>query len=285
LPGPYIGVDVSRDGKKLAVHRHDTNAGDIWLLDSAQGPMSRLTFGVSQENINPVWSPDAARIAFGSLRDGKWGIYQKAVNGSASEELLLESDLPKAPMSWSPDGKYLVYSVLDVGLHLWALPLFGERKPFPIAQGKNSQDLGQISPDGRWIAYKSSETGREEIHIRDFPEGKTHWQLTTDGALSFSVRWRADGKELYYVASPAKIMAIPISVTGSTIQWGKPKELFDSGYVSLPHATQYHDYAVSPDGQRFLIPRAQKNLPKQETPPIVVVLDWSTTVKNAEAAR
>jgi len=106
-PGPYRGVEVSPDGKRNAVHRHDPNGGDIWTFESSRGPMSRQTFDPLRDNSSPVWSPDGTRIAFGAVSDGKWAIFEKAVNGGA-EELLFESNLNSAPMSWSPDGKFLV---------------------------------------------------------------------------------------------------------------------------------------------------------------------------------
>ena len=136
-PGPYRGVDVSGDGKYIAVHRHDGNGGDIWMMESARrGTMSRFTFDAAQDNAMPVWSPDGSRIVFGSLRNGKWGLYEKAADRTGGEQLLVESELPTMPMSWSPDGRFLVYWMLDpkTAGDLWAMSLTGDKKSSPLLQ-------------------------------------------------------------------------------------------------------------------------------------------------------
>ncbi len=223
-------MELAPDGKRIALHRHDGNGGDIWMLDSPQGPMSRLTFDATQDNSTPIWSPDGKRIAFGSQRNGKWGLYVKLADGAGNEELLLESYLQKAPMSWSPDGKFIVYSVDDpkTGQDAWVLPLAGDRKPFPILQTPFAQAWQQISPDGKWLAYTSQETGRDEIYIRPFPNGAGKWQISTKEGSSFP-RWRQDGKVLFYLgaASGGKVTAVEIRAAGSSIDHGVPRELFD----------------------------------------------------------
>ena len=282
-PGPYRGVDVSPDGTRIAVHRHDGNGGDIWLFESARrGTMLRFTFDASQDNSMPIWSPDGSRIVFGSLRNGKWGLYQKPANGTGREELLVESDSPKMPMSWSPDGKFIVYWVNDpkTGSDVWVLPLAGDRKPVPFLQSPFSETWPQISPDGKWIAYTSNETGRNEIYVRPFPTGEGKWQISTNGG-TFS-RWRGDSKELFYmgVASLGKMISVKVNPAGPTFEYGDPVELFDSGYVNFTHGLNYHTYAVSPDGQRFLIPRPESTgTGDAASAPITVVLNWTAGLK------
>lgn len=254
-PGPYAGVDLSPDGKQVAVHVHDGAGGDSWFFDSAQSRMQRLTFDATQDNSNPVWSPDGTRIAFGSRRNGKWGLYVKPADGTAKEELLTESDLSKMPMSWSPDGKLLVYWVEDPRTNgdVWAIPLTGDRKPMPIVQTPSNETMPQVSPDGKWIAYTSNETGRPEIYVKPFPEGPGKWQVSTDGGQW--PRWRRDTKELFFnPVGAGNISAVEIRVTGSSIQPGVPQALFGIGNPNPPHAS-YHRFAVSADGQRFLIPQ------------------------------
>src|ERR1700676_4621782 len=178
--GGYRGVDVSPDGKRIAVHRHDGNGGDIWLFESARKEtMSRFTFDPTQDNSSPIWSPDGSRIAFGSLRNGKWGIYQKPANGTGGEELLVESELPKVPRCWSPDGKFIVYTLRGpkTGLDVWVLPL-GDKKPVPFLQSSFNERDPQISPNGKWIVYTSNEAGRNEIYVRPFPTGEGKWQIS-----------------------------------------------------------------------------------------------------------
>jgi WD40 repeat protein len=285
-PGPFMGVELSRNGTRLAVHRHDGTGGDIWLFDSAQGPMSRLTFDAAQDNGSPIWSPDGSSIAYVSLRNGKRGIYKKPASGTGTEDVLLEpSDVAPTPLSWSPDSKFLLYTARgpNTGEDIWALPLTGARKPIPLVEARGQQSLPQVSPDGKWMAYISDESGRIELYVKTFPTGDGRWQITTNGASNLSVRWRGDTKELYYIPAgqTRDLMAIPINPDGSTFRWGTPEKLFDSGYIGIPHpgGGSYHDYAVSPNGQRFLIPRPDAPILESGSLPINVVLNWTALLK------
>jgi len=261
-PGGYAGVNVSPDGKRVAVHRHDTDGGDVWIFEPAHGPMPRLTFDASQDNASPVWSPDGNRIAFGSRRNGKWGLYTKAADGNSKEELLFESDVPKMPMSWSPDGKFFVYWVNDpkTGNDQWVLPLTGDKdkKEFPVLNSQFSELTPQVSPDGKFLAYSSNETGRSEIYIKQFPDGSGKWQVSRNGGVY--PRWQRDGKQLFFMSlvSWGNVMEDEIRVTGNSVLPGTPRPVFLSGYVSSVHpGGSFLPYAVSPDGQRFLIPRPE----------------------------
>jgi Tol biopolymer transport system component len=255
-PGAYAGVDLSPDGNQVAVHVHEGNGGDSWFFDSAQGRMQRLTFDASQFNANPVWAPDGKRIAFGSKRNGKWGLYVKPADGTAKEELITESDQPKMPMSWSPDGKLLIYWNEDPRTRgdIWMVPVTGDRKPVPIVQTQNQELYPQLSADGKWLAYQSDESSRDEIYIRPFPEGPGKWQISTDGGVA--PRWRRDGKELYFALAP-NIMAVDIRVEGSSIKAGVPHVLFALSSTPGPvmNGYNYLPYAVSADGQKFLVPQ------------------------------
>jgi Tol biopolymer transport system component len=256
--GPYRGPDLAPDGKRFVVHRHDeTNpgkngGGDVWLFESGAGPGKRFAGDSSGkiENVMPMWSPDGTRIVYGSMRNGKGGLYMKRADGTGAEELLIESETMKVPMSWSPDGKYIVYWV--PGNIQWILPLTGDRKPFQLSDGPTTH--AQISPDGKWVAYNSF-VSRAEIYVKPFPTGSGEVHVSKDGGVF--ARWRGDGKELYYLSgmSSGQMMAVDISVNGSKLQAGAPHALFDSGYLNLNHPTNYHVFAVTRDGQRFLIPR------------------------------
>ena len=196
-PGAYRGVEVSPDAKRIAVHRHDANGGDIYVIEP-RGSQTRLTRDAARHSSMPIWSPDGSRIVYASLRSGKWGLYQTLSSGSGTEEPLYESDLPKAPMSWSPDGKRIVFWVEDLktGSDLWVLTL-EDKKAAPLVATPFSETHGQISPDGKWIAYTSnSKDARNEIYVQPFPTGSGGWQVSNAGGDW--PRWRGDSKELFY---------------------------------------------------------------------------------------
>jgi dipeptidyl aminopeptidase/acylaminoacyl peptidase len=216
--------------------------------------MQRLTFDATQDNSSPVWSPDGARFAFASRRGSKWGLYVKLADGTAKEELITESDQPKSPMSWSPDGKLLVYYVEapQTRFDIWYVPVTGDKKPIPFLQTPANERYPQLSPDGKWIAYGSNETGRAEVYIKPFPEGPGKWQISTEGGNV--PRWRADGKELFFMLAP-NINAVDIKVSGASIVAGVPRVLFGINNPGPGLPTDYMSYAVSRDGNRFLVPQ------------------------------
>jgi Tol biopolymer transport system component len=257
----WAGLNLSPDGKHAAVHRHDPEGGDIWIFETGKDTPSKFTFDATQDNSMPVWSPDGMRIAFGSRRNGKWGLYLKHADNTRADELLLESGGPALPMDWSPDGKLLVYCITDpkTSGDIWALPITdasGEKKPMPVLQTTSDERNPQISPDGKWMAYSSDETGRSEIFIKSFPYGPAKIQVSVNGGVF--PRWRRDGKELYFMnlVSLGAMMASDIRTNGSSIQRDVPHMLFQSIYVNSSHpGGQNHAYAVTGNGQRFLIPQ------------------------------
>jgi Tol biopolymer transport system component len=280
-PGRYRGVDLSPDGTRIAVHRHDRNGGDIWVLER-RGAKTRVTFDPSQDNSSPVWSPDGTRIVFASLRQGRWGLYEKRADVTETDTLLVESDAAISPASWSRDGKYIVY---------WSFPpqggvdqrllqvLGGEREAGPLLQSRFAETHGQISPDGRWIAYASNTTGRLEVYVRPFPSGARVFQVSTTGGVM--PRWRSDTKELFYATAydRPRLMAVTVRGDGSAFASDVARELFDMGTIPPPHSATiptYHAYAVSPDGKRFLVSRpvaAFRDDAAEAT--ISVVLNWT----------
>jgi eukaryotic-like serine/threonine-protein kinase len=281
--GSFRGLDLSPDGTRIAVHRHENMGGDVWTFEATRREtMSRFTFDATQDNSSPIWSPDGSRIAFGSLRNGKWGIYQKSASGTGAEELLVESELPKVPMCWSPDGKFIVYTLRDpkTGFDVWILSL-GDKKATPFLQSPFNERDPQISPNGKWIAYASDETGRSEIYVRPFPTGEGKWQISSKGG--FYPRWRRDGKEVFYLeanASQRNLISVKVNPAGPNFEFGDPTVLFDSLFVNAGHGTPYQAFAVSPDGQRFLIPRPEAEGDQGTTAtPITVVLNWTTGLK------
>ncbi len=271
-PGLYVRPRLSPDEKLIAVQRRDPQTGtdDIWLVDLARSTVSRLTFDSSNQT-HPTWSPDGSRIAFASDQDGMSNLYQKLSNGAGGEELLLSSDTSKFVTDWSPDGRFIVYEDQGrgTGTDLWVLPLSGDRKPTPFLRTEFNESQGQFSPDGRWMAYSSNESGRVEVYVQAFPASGGKWQISTAGG-SYP-RWRRDGKELFYRAADRKLMAVEVQ-TASTLQAGQPRALFELRVSEVPVIP----YTVSADGQRFLV-----DTPTEESnaAPITVVLNWFTELK------
>ena len=280
-PGTYLTLALSPDGTRAAVGRFDRNPA-LWLVDFSRGTSTRFTFGPSSGR-RGIWSPDGSRIIFASAPSGVFDLYQKLASGVKDEELLLKSSENKYPSSWSSDGHFLLYQVSDpktTKTDLWVLPLGGDKKPFPFLRTEFSSYDGQFSPDGRWVAYVSDESGRDEVYVRTFSPDSTAAASETGGKWLISPnggsqpRWRRDGKELYYLAPDRKVMAVEIA-TNAVFQAGVPKALFQTpppfavtAYLQL--------WDVTPDGKRFLFVG-----PVEQTgqPPFTVVLNWQAGLK------
>jgi Tol biopolymer transport system component len=222
---------------------------DIWVMDLARNVRTRLTFG-PVSNTFPVWSPDGKWIAYSSDRNGHANIYRKPSDGSGVEELLLIDDEVCLPSNWSPDGKTLFYSRGPAGgnFEVWALPIEGDRKPRQVIphSGNSSSSLGQLSPNGKWMAYMSSESGSPEIYVVAYGGGQGKWQVSTSEGTQ--PKWSKDGKELYYVNDFTRVLAaVPVTESNGALQFGVPQTL-----ATTP-ATQQFIYDVSPDGKRILL--------------------------------
>jgi Tol biopolymer transport system component/tRNA A-37 threonylcarbamoyl transferase component Bud32 len=270
-PATYSNPALSPDGKRLAVGRLDpaTNTRDIWVLDLTRGVGSRFTFDKS-DDLNPVWSPDGSRIAFSSDRKGRRDIYWKAAGGAGAEEPVLEGEGSKSMEDWSADGKLLVFNVNNGEIH--AVPVTGDRKPFPVLKAPFVQTETHLSPDGHWIAYGSLESGRREVFVQNFPPAGGKWQISTSGGSEPA--WRRDGKELFFM-SGTKLEVVEVKANGSSFEAGIPKELFD--VPELTNAGHRNRYVATADGQRFLFVTTPRNL---DTSPFVVVQNWQTALKH-----
>jgi Tol biopolymer transport system component len=273
--GNIVSVALSPNGAHSAVSRRtDKGNLDIWLVDFALGTGPRFTFGPFSSG-SPVWSPDAARIVFRTLGGDPVGLYQKRANGATNEDILLISRNEVVPTGWSPDGHFLLYTEIDpkTKSDLWLLPLDAEHKPTAFLRTEFNEDQAHFSPDGRWVAYHSDESGRGEIYLRGFSARSAGAKVlvSTDGGSH--PRWRSDGKELLYLAPDGTMMAADVLVGAEPrVTPAKPLFKFPSsamGRTIASPAVAFWD--VSPDGRRFLVP-----VPIEESsqPSFTVVLNW-----------
>jgi len=272
--GSPVGVHyqpwLSPDEKSVAIEQFDLQLTfDIWLIDLSRGAPSRFTFDPANDQY-PVWSPDGSRIAFASSRNGLLNLYLKVATGAGQEELLQKSAIAQAPEDWSRDGRWLAYWERhpETSVDLWVLPLSGDRKPVPFLRTKANEHGGRFSPDGKWMAYHSDETGSQEVYVQPFPASGGRWQVSKDGGGY--PKWRRDGKELFYLAADKKIVAVDVE-TGSTFQVGVPRPLFETR-ISVPYA----HFAVTGDGRRFLVPTPVAGA---QSTPATVVLNWTAGIK------
>lgn len=271
--GAYSFLSLSPDKKRLAVTREDRNNYDIWLLDLARGTASRFTSDPGADTY-PTWSPQGDRIAF--LRSGAGpSLFWKASSGAGPEELLWKFDATAGPLDWSRDGRTILCAMTgatsaDLGL----MPVSGDHKPVPLIQAEFNQREARFSPDGRWVAYVSDETGRYEIYVQPVPPSGAKSQVSTGGGRQ--PEWRGDGRELFYIAPDRKLMAVAVAA-GARFEAGVPRPLFETRI--LPYiATSGRFYDVSVDGRRFLI-NSEPADTASAVAPITVVTNWRAGAK------
>jgi serine/threonine protein kinase/Tol biopolymer transport system component len=283
-PADYGAIALSPDGKKIAFDIYDNQSRnrDIWIYDIARSLATRFTFDPAVDQY-PAWSPDGSRIVFSSGRKGHFDLFQKTTSGAGVEEALIESTEPKFPYNWSSDGKFIAYVNLKRRKEdLWILPLEskgagGDRKPFAFLQTEFDEDVTQFSPDVRWIAYTSNESGTWELYVRPFigTDGgpainqTRKWQVSTNGAVY--TRWNRNGKELFYLSNDNKLMAADVDATGPTFDVGVVRPLFEG---KAKGGIVFYD--VTADGQKFLmgIPVAGES-----TRPLTLVTNWDAGLK------
>jgi Tol biopolymer transport system component len=276
-PGSYRGMDLSPDGKRLAVHRHEESGGDVWVIEPS-GAMTRVTFKAVDDNSSPVWDSTGTRIAFAARRDGRWGVYQKPADGTEADEQLIESGNPISPASWSSGAGLIVYWLFKGASPDQYLLRLADRHGAPLVQSRYAETHGQISPDGRWLAYAANTTDRLEVYVRPFPSGTGVYQVSKAGGVM--PRWRSDSRELFYATSYDRSKLMVVSVRGEGLEFssGPPQELLDTGMALFPHSLEiptYHAYDVAGDGQRFLVPRPVSQLGDGADTPITVILHWA----------
>jgi dipeptidyl aminopeptidase/acylaminoacyl peptidase len=275
VPGDYSDLSLSRDEKRLAFAQVDPDTGnsDIWLMDLASGSSSRFSFDTAVD-FAPIWSPDGDRIVFASLREGAPNLFQKMANGSGQEDPLYRSNLAKLPSDWSTDGRFIICGTVDPKTRwdLWVLSV-ADQKWETFLQTPANESRAVFSPNGRWVAYESDESGKKEIYVQSFPVSGAKWQISAGGGSQ--PRWRGDGKELFYLSGDRKVTIVEVNTEAPTFAHGTPKALLDTPILkSEDHPGD--QYAATADGQRFLV----NTLAEERTyAPISLVLNWTTALK------
>jgi eukaryotic-like serine/threonine-protein kinase len=279
--GAYTSVAISPDGTRAAVRRTDYQTArtqGLWLVDFSRDSSTRFTFGAGLDEA-PVWSPDGSRIVFASSRNGVSDLYRKPANGATDEELLFASREPKLPLSWSSDGRFLLFRVdsrvdaSSANHDLWVLPLEGSHKPIPYLRTEFDESDGSFSPDGHWVAYVSNESGREEVYVRAFTPDLGGDSAASGGKSMVSQgggsrpRWRADSRELFYISPDRNMIAVPVLLNPG-FQPGARRVVFQ-----IPPGTVQVD--TNGNGRRVAI------VPVERTAqgPFTLVLNWQAGLK------
>jgi hypothetical protein len=272
---------LSPDGQRLALARVDPQSGEtsIWLTDLSGGSASQFTSGAFPSDM-PLWSPDGSRIVFRGDRGSGSGIFYKESSGEGGEQVLLPSAEPHdpslQPLAWSADGGSLLFlrqgSVTSFDIAM--LSVTSGSKPQSLAEGAASEFMASVSPDGQWVAYVSSESGKNEVYVRPFPPGDAKWKVSTDGGIEPA--WRRDGRELFYIGADGSLMSISVEA-GPAFTARRPAPLFQTHMATIPTPVRVRNqYVVSADGNRFLIRQPPEGRPML---PITVVVNWPATLR------
>jgi Tol biopolymer transport system component len=270
--GDYGDLQLSPDGQRAAVSFAETGGNyDIWVIDLTRGLRTRFTFDPRPEN-GSIWSPDGREILF-RRNTGTEDLFRKASSGVGAEEIIqADTTAGEAPTGWSHDGHFVLYGRSTCGTacsDVWALPLTGDRKPFPFIHSPFAETNAAFSPDGRWVAYASNESGRTELYVTSFPTAGGKWQVSTMGGNW--PRWRRNGREIFYLSPDNRLMAAPVEGRGSAFEVGMVQPLFDTRV----RTTRNYMYDVSPDGERFLLNTDVET----GLEPITLVVNWTATLK------
>lgn len=258
-PAHYGSYSLSPDGRRVALHRFEREDSNVWILDLSRNRFTRLTLDFAW---SPVWSADGREVAY--VKSGQM-VYRKPVDGAGEEQAV------GGPMSslsdWSRTGHILGHRILGV------LAVLADGRVNSLLPANDFSVQGcRLSPDGKWVAYASDESKRQsEIYVQSYPVTGAKYQISTAGGIS--PQWRANGQELFYVATDGKLMAVPVK-TGASFEFGTPVALFQP---PVPQGPGSAGYAVSPDGQRFLfrtIPAGYKE------PGITILTNWTSVLKH-----
>ena len=287
-PGLIGQPRLSPDGSRVAYRRDsvDRKEGDIWVLDLTRGSSTRLTFGQGTFE-HPVWSPDGTEIAFAALRDKRFQIYRKRVDGTNEAQLMLQTADNARPLDWSRDGRFLIYGTSPVagvrGEDLWILPVVQGGKPFPFSNSRFTELEGSFSPDGRWIAYVSNETGRYEVYVRAFSappasadSGK--WMISKEGGRM--PQWRSDAREIAWFsigAGNGAVVAASADVdTTRGFHAGLPRV-----WSQYPPGATAGTYAADLKKSLIVIPENTQSDARKDTQFFDVLVNWTSALKSA----
>jgi len=270
-PGYYVSPSVSPDASRIAVVRGKPQslAQDIWIHDLEYGREYRLTFEKGDYD-NPSWSPDGSLLLYGCIPASQRDVCITSVESGSEGKVIYESTNWNTIGDWTPDGKRIVFTEQypETSRDLLLLDLDDSSKPSILVRTPFDEVDPVISPDGRWLAYLSDETGRYEVYVREAGEGSHQWQVSVDGGLQ--PRWRGDGRELFFAEPDGDVVAVAVAVeAGSSFRAGPPETLFTLPEPPLATTPLFED--VTPDGQRFLL-----NLPVESRTSVSfhAVLDW-----------
>jgi Tol biopolymer transport system component len=271
----YFALGLSPDGRHVAVNLIDPRVGaaDVWVFDVARGLRTRFTFDPGPENF-PIWTPDGKQVIFSSTRKGKsrFNLYRKSFAGSGEDELVLESDRDKVASQCTPDGRSLLFWTRGdpaTRTDIWVMPLSGGGEPTAILKTQFGEQWPALSPDGRFMAYESDESGRVEIYVSPFPVPSRKWQVSTAGGEK--PHWRNDGKEIAYLASDNKLMAVEVNITATDFQVGAATALF-----AIQPQRPGNVFDMSPDARRFLV---NASIVEQNSQPLTLVVPWTAAIQ------
>ena len=260
----FSNLELSPDGSQLLVSIPDpvAQAGDIWIVETTRGGRTRMTIDASDER-SAVWSTDGSSVVYTSKG---LDLYTKPL-GSSDEKPFLVDGVSKDPRGFSPDGRFFLYraSGRTTGSDLWVRPMEKGGKPHALLNSPFNENAAMFSPDGRWLAYSSDESGRNEVYVTSFPSGAGKWRISTDGGTF--PRWRRDGKEMFYLSRDGHMMSVAVKGAGAAFTSANAEELFQTNLAHRPGPP----YDVSADGERFVInTRLASNAP----PSLTVVVNW-----------
>jgi eukaryotic-like serine/threonine-protein kinase len=243
-------IELSPDGTRVAVavtdHAHETR--DIWIYDATSGDRTRFTSDPADENWL-IWSSDSQRVVLNSFGREHLDLFEAAAKNLEPRAVLMQDAIAKWPVSWSRDGRFLLYvtNSRTTSNDIWVLPLTGDRTPVPFLRTDASENWAAFSPDGKWVAYSSTDSGTIEVYVSPFPSNGKRFRVSADGGSQ--ARWRRDSSEIFYLAPDRKIIAASVTISGNDFTLNGYEPLFE---IRHPYGA-YHAFDVTADAKRFLV--------------------------------